>query len=76
MSQFRTDPEIMARSFIQSVERYQYDGVLLDVDTVTLAHAAGVPIDFPEDQPARTTVGVQLPRIKIEIDCIARVSKF
>ncbi|HTS70532.1 MAG TPA: Rid family detoxifying hydrolase [Terriglobia bacterium] len=30
---------------------------------------------FPEDQPARTTVGAQLPRIKIEIDCIARVSK-
>jgi 2-iminobutanoate/2-iminopropanoate deaminase len=28
---------------------------------------------FPEDQPARTTVGAQLPRIKIEIDCIARV---
>jgi len=30
---------------------------------------------FPEDQPARTTVGAQLPRIKIEIDCIARVGK-
>jgi 2-iminobutanoate/2-iminopropanoate deaminase len=30
---------------------------------------------FPEDQPARTTVGVQMPRIKVEIDCIARVSK-
>jgi 2-iminobutanoate/2-iminopropanoate deaminase len=30
---------------------------------------------FPEDQPARTTVGAQLPKIKIEIDCIARVSK-
>jgi 2-iminobutanoate/2-iminopropanoate deaminase len=29
---------------------------------------------FPEDPPARTTVGVQLPRIKVEIDCIARVS--
>lgn len=28
---------------------------------------------FPEDQPARTTVGVQLPKFKIEIDCIARV---
>jgi 2-iminobutanoate/2-iminopropanoate deaminase len=28
---------------------------------------------FPEDQPARTTVGVQLPKIKIEIDCIARL---
>jgi 2-iminobutanoate/2-iminopropanoate deaminase len=30
---------------------------------------------FPEDPPARTTVGVQLPKIKVEIDCIARVSK-
>ena len=30
---------------------------------------------FTVDPPARTTVGVQLPKIKIEIDCIARVSK-
>ena len=30
---------------------------------------------FPQDQPARTTVGCQLPKIKIEIDCVARVSK-
>ncbi|MGD0221929.1 MAG: Rid family detoxifying hydrolase [Terriglobia bacterium] len=30
---------------------------------------------FTEDQPARTTVGAQLPKIKIEIDCIAQVSK-
>jgi 2-iminobutanoate/2-iminopropanoate deaminase len=29
---------------------------------------------FPQDQPARTTVGAQLPKIKVEIDCIARVS--
>ena len=29
---------------------------------------------FTEDPPARTTVGAQLPRIKVEIDCIARVS--
>lgn len=28
---------------------------------------------FPEDPPARTTVGCQLPKIKIEIDCVARV---
>jgi 2-iminobutanoate/2-iminopropanoate deaminase len=28
---------------------------------------------FPEDPPARTTVGAELPKIKIEIDCIARV---
>jgi len=30
---------------------------------------------FPQDQPARTTAGAQLPKIKVEIDCIARVSK-
>jgi 2-iminobutanoate/2-iminopropanoate deaminase len=30
---------------------------------------------FPEDPPARTTVGAHLPQIKIEIDCIARVAK-
>ena len=30
---------------------------------------------FPEDPPARTTVGDQLPKIKVEIDCIARVRK-
>ena len=29
---------------------------------------------FTDEQPARTTVGVQLPKIKIEIDCIARVN--
>jgi 2-iminobutanoate/2-iminopropanoate deaminase len=29
---------------------------------------------FSVDPPARTTVGVQLPKIKIEIDCIARLS--
>lgn len=28
---------------------------------------------FPEDPPARTTVGALLPKIKIEIDCIARL---
>ena len=28
---------------------------------------------FPDGPPARTTVGAQLPRIKIEIDCIARL---
>jgi len=29
---------------------------------------------FPEDHPARTTVGVQMSKIKVEIDCVARVS--
>ncbi|HLY61510.1 MAG TPA: Rid family detoxifying hydrolase [Terriglobia bacterium] len=30
---------------------------------------------FPVDPPARSTVGAMLPKIKIEIDCIARLSK-
>jgi len=30
---------------------------------------------FPEAPPARTTVGAQLPKIKVEIDCIARLRK-
>ena len=30
---------------------------------------------FTDQPPARTTVGAQLPKIKVEIDCIARVSK-
>ena len=62
MAQFRNDPRVMADSFVQSVEKYQYDGVMLDVDTVTLAEATGVPIDFPEDQPARCH-GVRLQQL-------------
>jgi len=30
---------------------------------------------FPKDPPARTTVGVSMPKIKVEIDCIARLRK-
>jgi 2-iminobutanoate/2-iminopropanoate deaminase len=30
---------------------------------------------FPENPPARTTVGAQLPGIKVEIDCVALVGK-
>jgi uroporphyrinogen decarboxylase len=57
MKQFREDPSVIARSFIQAVETYHYDAILVDVDTATLAGAVGVPVDFPEDQPARSHVG-------------------
>jgi 2-iminobutanoate/2-iminopropanoate deaminase len=30
---------------------------------------------FPENPPARTTVAAMLPKIKIEIDCIAQLRK-
>jgi len=50
---FREDPAALAASFIHAVETYGYDGVLVDVDTVTVAEALGVRVDHPEDQPAR-----------------------
>ena len=57
MAEFRSHPRIMAQSFIQAVETYRYDGILVDLDTVTLAGAVGVPVDFPENQPARSHKG-------------------
>lgn len=57
MKQFREDPKKIARAFIESVEKYGYDGILVDVDTVTLAGACGVKVDFPEDGPARSHRG-------------------
>jgi uroporphyrinogen decarboxylase len=53
-TQFRNDPKVMADCFIASVEKYGYDGIYVDMDTVTLAGALGVPVDFPEDEPARS----------------------
>ena len=54
MKQYREDPQLAAKSLIESVERYGLDGVLFDVDTALLASAIGVPTDYPVDMPART----------------------
>ena len=59
MEQFRNDPREMARAFTEAIEKYEFDGIMIDVDTVTLAGAVGVPVDFPTDQPARA-VGSRL----------------
>jgi uroporphyrinogen decarboxylase len=56
-AQYREDPRNIARAFIEAVERYEYDGVLMDVDTATLAGAVGVPVEYPEDEPARCVSG-------------------
>ena len=52
MRRYRGDPVCAARAHIEAVERYGYDGILLDIDTATLAGAVGVPVAFPEDEPA------------------------
>ncbi len=57
MEQFRNDPQLMAEAFIKSVEKYQLDGIMIDMDTVTLAGAVGVPVDFPVNEAARSTHG-------------------
>ena len=57
MEQFRNSPKVIADSFIRAVEKYQYDGIVVDIDTATLAGAVGVKVDFPLDDPARTHEG-------------------
>jgi len=57
LAEFRRDPEALARAFIESAERYGVDGILVDVDTATLAGALGARVDFPEDAPARVIGG-------------------
>ena len=50
--EYRNDPKKMAESYITAIERYQYDGVLVDMDTTVLAGSIGVPVTFPVDGPA------------------------
>ena len=57
MEQYRNNPQIISNAFIRSVEKYRYDGILVDIDTVTLAGSVGVPVDFPIEEPARTHLG-------------------
>ena len=74
MKRFREDPVAMAEAMVRSVEKYEFDGILVDMDTVTLAGALGVPVDFPENEPARCHLGIladlrdfsHLPPVNIE----------
>lgn len=58
MEQYRNNPKIIAECFIRAVEKYRYDGIVVDVDTVTLAGACGVKVDFPKTEPARSHDGI------------------
>jgi MtaA/CmuA family methyltransferase len=89
---FREDPAAIAASFIRAVETYGYDGVLVDVDTVTLAEALGVRVDHPEDQPARWAgAGIDSlarvkdlppedvgghPRIRVWLEAVRRIKAY
>ena len=53
MAQYREDPVKIADAHSRAIEKYDYDGIFIDVDTATLAGAIGVPVDYPENEPAR-----------------------
>jgi len=57
IDQYRNSPNIIAETFIAAIEKYQYDGIVVDIDTVTLAGAVGVEVDFPVNDPARSHTG-------------------
>jgi len=54
MKEFGENPQSAARAFINAAEKYDIDGLLIDVSTAILAGSLGVPVDYPEDEPART----------------------
>jgi uroporphyrinogen decarboxylase len=58
MKAFRENPNNAANAFIRSVEKYDLDGIMIDFDTTLLAGAIGVPVDYPEDEPARIPAGL------------------
>jgi uroporphyrinogen decarboxylase len=53
MKEYYTSAENAARVHIEAQEKYELDGILLDIDTAVLASAVGVPVDYPLDEPAR-----------------------
>ena len=45
--QYRSSPRNIADAHLRAIETYGTDGIVLDVDTATLAEAVGVPVDHP-----------------------------
>lgn len=54
MRQYRQSPAEIVRVLTESCEKYDTDGVLLDVDTALLASACGAEVAYPEDIAAVT----------------------
>ena len=58
MKEFREDPQKASDAFIQSVEKYELDGIMVDFDTTLIAGAIGAHVDYPDKEPARITQGL------------------
>lgn len=76
MKEYRDNPALMVKSMTAAAEKYDLDGVCLDVDTALLASACGADVVYPDDSPA-VTLGTQprvigdLPKILSEVDLLA-----
>ena len=58
MKEFRDSPDKAAAAFLQSMDKYDLDGIMIDIDTTLLAGAAGTPVDYPDNEPARIPAGL------------------
>ncbi len=56
-AQYRWSAERIVEAHLRAAQKYGLDGIMLDIDTATLADAVGVPVSFPEREPARTAGG-------------------
>lgn len=54
MEEYRSSPDIMAQTLISANQKYDTDGILLDVDTALLASACGADVVYPKDLAAVT----------------------
>ena len=69
MKEFRSDPNHMAKAFIDASWKYGLDSILTDVDTALEAYAMGAGAEFPDDLPAKVTAPVS-DRIEEVIEAI------
>lgn len=49
MKQYRESPDVIVRVLTEACEKYDTDGVLLDVDTALLASSCGADTIYPDD---------------------------
>jgi len=70
MKEFRSDPNNMARAFLDASLKYGLDGILTDVDTALVAYAMGAKTEFPEDMPAKVVAPIsdQIEEVIEQID--------
>jgi MtaA/CmuA family methyltransferase len=53
MAGFRSNPKRAAQALADAAYRFDYDCIIIDFDTCTLAEAMGAVLVFPQDEPAR-----------------------